>query len=292
MWIKNWLVTMGSMNVDQYLHTLRTEHGYRSNSRPGFLAKYLPGALSLLYYYRLIYALFHASFPARRGSLDNVKWAMYSHRVLRAVESVGGIVDISGLAHVANHQGPVVYIGNHMSLVETMIMPGIALAFNRVNFVIKEELRHYPVFGSIFRELGLIAVSRKNPREDFKVVLREGHKFISGGGSVIIFPQATRNVEFDAAVFNTLGVKLASRAGVPVVPVAIKTDFHGNGKWIKDMGPIDPSKTLHFKFGKPLPVSGKSRDIHQQVVEFIARNLLAWGGRVKTNSEVGMGNAE
>ena len=176
-----------------------------------------------------------------------------------------------------------VYIGNHMSLAETLILPGIALAFSRVNFVIKEELRHYPVFGPIFRSLGLIAVSRKNPREDFKTVLREGHKFISNGGSVIIFPQATRSVEFDEQVFNSLGVKLAFRAGVPVVPVAIKTDFHGNGKWIKDMGPINPQKTLYFKFGDPLPASGKSREIHQQVVEFISKNLCAWGGKVKKN---------
>ena len=276
---------MGSMNVDQYLHTLRTAYGYQSPARQSFLTRYLPGTPSLLYYVRLLYTLFHASFPARRGTLDNVKWAMYSYRVLRVVESVGGRVNISGLEHVAGQSGPVVYIGNHMSLLETMILPGIALAFRRVNFVIKEELRHYPFFGPIFRSLGLIAVSRKNPREDFKVVLHQGHRFIADGGSVIIFPQATRSVEFDEAIFNTLGVKLASRAGVPVVPVAIKTDFHGNGKWIKDAGPIDPGKTLYFKFGKPLPVSGKSREVHRQVVNFITKNLLAWGGKVK-----GMGN--
>ena len=280
------------MNIDQYLHTLRTEFGYQSRSRPGVIFKYLPGALSLLYYIRLIYTLCHASFPARRGSLDNAMWAMYSHRCLQIVESVGGSVNISGLQSVSDQQGPVVYIGNHMSLIETLILPGIVLALSRANFVIKEELRHYPILGPIFTALGLIAVSRKNPREDFKVVLREGHKFISNGGSVIIFPQATRSVEFDAQVFNTLGVKLASRAGVPVVPVAIKTDFHGNGKWIKDMGPIDPRKTLYFKFGNPLPVSGKSREIHQQVVEFISQNLTAWGGKVKGNAELGRRNAE
>ena len=217
-------------------------------------------------------------------------WAMYSHRCLKVVESVGGNVNISGLESVAAHQGPVVYIGNHMSLVETLILPGIALAFGDVNFVVKEELRHYPVFGSIFRALGMIAVSRKNAREDFKVVLREGHKFISNGGSIIIFPQATRSMEFDVQAFNSLGVKLASRAGVPVVPVAIKTDFNGNGKWVKDMGPINPQKTIYLKFGDPLPVSGKSREVHQQVVEFITNNLSAWGVKIKRNSEVGMRN--
>jgi 1-acyl-sn-glycerol-3-phosphate acyltransferase len=174
--------------------------------------------------------------------------------------------------------------------VETLILPGIALAFGDVNFVVKEELRHYPVLGSIFRALGMIAVSRKNPREDFKAVLREGHNFISNGGSIIIFPQATRSMEFDVQAFNTLGVKLASRAGVPVVPVAIKTDFHGNGKWVKDMGPINPQKSLYFKFGDPLPVSGKNKEVHQQVVKFITQNLSAWGVKIKGSAEGGMRN--
>jgi 1-acyl-sn-glycerol-3-phosphate acyltransferase len=205
---------------------------------------------------------------------------------------VGGNVNISGLENVAAHYGPVVYVGNHMSLVETLILPGIALAFGDVNFIVKEELRHYPVLSSIFTSLGMIAVSRKNPREDFKVVLREGHKFISNGGSIIIFPQATRSMEFDVEAFNTLGVKLASRAGVPVIPVAIKTDFHGNGKWIKDMGPINPQKSLYFKFGDPLPVSGNGREAHRQVVEFITQNLSAWGVKIKGKAEGGMRNSE
>jgi 1-acyl-sn-glycerol-3-phosphate acyltransferase len=212
--------------------------------------------------------------------------------VVQIVESVGGKVNISGLQAFSRQQGPVVCIGNHMSLLETLILPGIALAFSRVNFVIKEELRHYPVLGAIFKALGLIAVSRKNPREDFKVVLREGHKFLSSGGSVVIFPQATRSVGFDEQGFNTLGVKLASRAGVPVIPVAIKTDFQGNGKLIKDMGPIDPNKMLYFKFGEPMAVEGKGRETHQYVVEFISENLKAWGGTVIDNSEVGMRKVE
>ena len=65
-----------------------------------------------------------------------------------------------------------------------------------------------------------------------------------------------------------------ARAGVPVMPVAIKTDFQGNGKLIKDMGPVDPSKTLYFKFGEPMAVEGKGREAHQYVVEF---SLLSTG---------------
>ncbi|MBT8370338.1 MAG: 1-acyl-sn-glycerol-3-phosphate acyltransferase, partial [Deltaproteobacteria bacterium] len=245
------------MNTDQYLHILRSEFGYQTPTASCCQAKSYSRWTAFLYYVRLISTLIHASIVARRGGLDNERWAAYSHKILQVVESVGGRVNISGLEMISQQDGPLVFIGNHMSLVETLILPGIALAFNRVTFVIKEELRHYPIIGPIFRALKLIAVSRQNPREDLKVVLREGHKFISDGGSIIIFPQATRSVAFDKQAFNSLGVKLAARAGIPVVPVAVKTDFHGNGKWIKDMGPIDQHKTLYFKFGKPMAVEGR-----------------------------------
>ena len=281
------------MNKDQYWQVLRTEFGYQSPGRSSFIAKHVSGRpLAFIYYVKLIATLTHASFRARRGLLDYEKWARYSHRILEIVESVGGKVQISGLEAVAHHGGPIVFIANHMSLLETLMLASMVLPFSRITFVIKEELRHYPVVGHIMKGLNLIAVSRQNPREDFKVVMRAGCDFIAGGGSIFIFPQATRSVEFDIHTFNTMGVKVAAKAGVPVVPVAIKTDFQGNGKFIKDMGPIDPQKTLYFKFGRPLAVEGNGRRTHERVVEFIAENLKAWGGTVREKPENGSRNVE
>ena len=274
------------MNKDQYWQILRSEFSYQTPPGNCILARYVSGwPLSFIYYIKLISTLTHASISARRGTLDDNRWGFHSHRVVQIVESVGGKINISGLEALAQQKGPVVFIANHMSLLETLILAGIGLPFNRVTFVIKEELRHYPVIGQFMRSLNLIAVSRQNPREDLKVVMQEGSDFIATGGSVFIFPQATRSVEFNVQAFNTLGVKLAARAGVPVIPVAIKTDFQGNGKLIKDMGPIDPRKTLYFKFGEPMTVEGKGREAHQYVVEFIAENLKAWGGTVKWKSD-------
>ena len=280
------------MNKDQYHHLLRSEFGYQTPPGQKVSRNYFPGWLNVIYYLRLMSTLTHAGIVGRRGDLDDEKWAWFSHRIVQIVESVGGKVNISGLEALVHRNGPVVYIANHMSLLETLVLPGIALAFNRVNFVIKEELRHYPVVKHFMIALNLIAVSRQNPRDDLKVVMDEGSKFISSGGSIFIFPQATRSVEFDVAGFNTLGIKLAARNGVPAVPVAVKTDFQQNGKWIKELGPINPHKTIYFKFGQPLVVEGKGRQAHQDVIAFIAQNLLAWGGSIKGNLEGGMRKSE
>jgi 1-acyl-sn-glycerol-3-phosphate acyltransferase len=276
---------MVAMDKDHFTQILRSDFGYRSPTEQGQTTGLLSGRLSVIYYFRLIRNLIIARGVARRGELDNDQWAMFSHNTIKIVESVGGRLDVSGLEAVAHHQGPLVFVGNHMSLLETLILPSIALAFNKVTFVIKEELLHYPVMGPIFRALNLIAVSRRHPRQDLKAVLREGQRFLSKGGSIIIFPQATRSVVFNAQGFNSLGVKLALSADVPVVPLAIKTDFHGNGKFIKDMGPIDPRKTLYFKFGPLLTIKDKGRTAHQYIVDFISENLINWGGRVARSAD-------
>jgi 1-acyl-sn-glycerol-3-phosphate acyltransferase len=99
---------------------------------------------------------------------------------------------------------------------------------------------------------------------------------VRDGRSVVVFPQTTRTVVFDPVTFNTIGVKMARRAGVPLVPLALKTDAWANGRRLKDWGRIDPRKPVHFCFGRPLQVSGAGRAEHEQVVRFIQDKLRTW----------------
>jgi len=172
-----------------------------------------------------------------------------------------------------------------MSMIDTFILPGITTAFTKSTFVVKDGLLNYPVFGKILKAINPISVTRSNPREDLKRVLNKGSDLISKGYSVITFPQTTRSTLFDTTSFNSLGVKLAKRAMVPVVPIALKTDFQCNGRFFKDMGMVNPGKTLYFKFGNPIPIEGKPQAVHKKIVQFIANNLSEWGGEVVRNEE-------
>ena len=85
-----------------------------------------------------------------------------------------------------------------------------------------------------------------------------------------------RSVEFKPEEFNTLGVKLAKKAGVAVVPVALKTDFWGNGKLIKEIGPLDHKKHIHIKFGEPMNITGNGKEENQRIIDFINASLQEW----------------
>jgi 1-acyl-sn-glycerol-3-phosphate acyltransferase len=63
---------------------------------------------------------------------------------------------------------------------------------------------------------------------------------------------------------------------VPVIPAAIKTDFWGNGKLIKEFGPIDRKKPIHMVFGEPMTIAGNGRKEHVDIVEFIRSHMQQW----------------
>lgn len=270
------------MDNAQFRQILTTEHGYRTPVRRRVMAKHLPGWATFIFYARIALAFLKEGLAGRRGTITHERWLRASLSCVKAVESAGGRLNVSGLEGLASHKGPLVLIANHMSILETVILPSLILPYNDVTFIIKDELRHYPVIGWVMQALDFIAVHRQNPREDLKVVLNEGQRRIQNGCSVVVFPQATRSTMFDVKAFNTLGVKLARKSGVPVIPVALKTDFHGTGRWLKDIGPIHSEKPIYFKFGNPLPVIGSGQTTHQNVVEFITENLKSWGAEIKT----------
>lgn len=214
-----------------------------------------------------------ASSLAVKGVYDKQAWIKSSYNIMRLIEGCGGRFHLRGLNNLQLCRGPVVFVSNHMSVLETFVFPCIIAPHMDVTFVVKKSLVEIPLFGPVMRSRNPVVVGRNNPREDFETVLTAGKKILAGGTSIIIFPQGTRSVKFNPAEFNSLGIKLAKAAGVQVVPVAIKTDFWENGKFLKDLGPIHRDKPIWMVFGEPFSIQGNGKEEHQRTIEFIEKNL-------------------
>ncbi len=206
----------------------------------------------------------------------NKAWADSSYLIFKFIEATGGRFHITGMENITKSQGPVLFISNHMSTLETMIFPSIIAPLRKVTFVVKESLVKHPLFGDVMRSRDPIVVGRTDPRKDLEAVMTGGMDRLGKGISIIIFPQSTRSLEFKPEEFNSLGVKLARKAGVDVVPVAIKTDFWGNGKLLKELGPLDSKKPIYIKFGEPFRVAGNGKEDNQKIIEFIQSSLEGW----------------
>jgi 1-acyl-sn-glycerol-3-phosphate acyltransferase len=241
------------------------------------LAQFLP---SLHFYSRLAGIVFRASLIAKRGEYNADRWADSSHAVLDCLEDIGVHIQVTGLDNIRNLKEPSVIIGNHMSFLETLLLP-IMILPQPVAFVVKQSLLEYPVFKHVVGARYPIAVSRTNPRQDLKTVLDEGENRLREGMSVIVFPQSTRSHVFEPDKMSSIGVKLAKKADVPVIPMALKTDALQNGTLLKDFGKIDRNLPVRFAFDSPLRVNGKGNDEQDAINTFIEHNLSLWAAEIK-----------
>ena len=205
------------------------------------------------------------------------EWQRYAFQSIAFAERVGSEVTIEGFEKIKAYGKPVVYVMNHMSTLETMVAPALLIPFGTIAIVLKKSLDDLPFVGRASRSVGSIPVTRKNAREDLKTVLTEGCKRIADGRSVLLYPQGTRQAVFDPKRFNSLGAKLAERAGVALVPIAVRTDILQTGTLIRDFGKVDPSKPLKVSCGPIVEPALGAREMHERSLAFITETLKNWG---------------
>ena len=239
---------------------------------------------SNIFYTKLLLIFWRASRLAKQGRYNNTTCNRDTHHIFRWLEDAGIRFEIENMASFKNLNTPCVFIGNHMSSLETFILPAILLPNRNVICVVFKGILRWPIFKDILPSLNPIVVSKTSPREDLTHVLSEGYEAIKQDASVIVFPQGARMTEFRAQDFSSIGVKLAKHAGVPVIPVAIKSDAWGkDGFPIPYFGKIDRAKTVRISFGDPLYITGSGKKEHGMVVNFIQDKLMSWGTEEKVH---------
>ena len=128
-----------------------------------------------------------ASRLCKKGVYTNDCWVQSSLNTLKALESVGGRFEIQNLAVIRKLESSCVFVSNHMSILETFILPCLIQPYRDVTFVVKESLLSFPFFKHVMRNRNPIVVGRGNPREDLRTVLEEGQNRLNANISVIIF---------------------------------------------------------------------------------------------------------
>jgi len=246
---------------------------YKTSRRPGLISSIFP---NLSFYFNLLWVVIYCNLKTKIKIYNRYNWTASSVALFKALERVGGKFEITGMDNFSKLDGPAVFVGNHMSTLETVIMPTIIQPVKSVVYVIKKQLADYPLFGPVAKARHPIMVGRENPREDLKLVIDEGSARLQDGRSIIIFPQKTRSEVLEATTFNSLGIKLAKKNNAYVVPVAIMSNIWPNGKKIKEFGKLDTSKIIRFAFGKPMKVENSGTEEHQKVINFIKEKFNEW----------------
>ncbi|MDO9455729.1 1-acyl-sn-glycerol-3-phosphate acyltransferase [Nocardioides sp.] len=140
-------------------------------------------------------------------------------KVLRWLVGVFSHVDVVGLDHVPRRGGAVL-VCNHRSLFDAVAL-GAALdtTHRDVMVLAKSELFERRLQGRILRRAGVIPVFRGTDRA--KDSMAEGIASLQHGELVVVFPEGTIPKDGQLMEFKTGAVRMAKRAGVPVIPLVL-----------------------------------------------------------------------
>ena len=188
------------------------------------------------------------------GETDQEKMEEESLRMVRGaffkiLKSSGVTVMVKGLENIPKDT-PVLYVGNHRSYFDILV--GYTTVPGRMGFVAKKEMRSWPLLSDWMVNVNCLFLDRKNVKEGLKTIL-EGVQKIKRGVSVWIFPEGTRNESEDPAElmpFKEGSLKIAEKAGCPVVPVALTGTAEVFEKQSKKIPRVCPGEVT-IEFGKP-----------------------------------------
>ena len=274
---------MRTATLSDFQAELRATGGYRTHDDCRALKRAKPGALTTLRYSWAVTRVFPlCAFAEPFGRLTTERWAQFCFSSVTGAERLGMNVMIEGFKDRIAYGGPVLYLCNHMSMAETILLPPVLLAFGPFSYVAKASLAHLPFLEKAAEHMRMVPISRVSPREDLMNILKTGTERISGGDSFLIFPQGTRCEVFSRKRYSSIGAKLAERAGCPVVPIVVDTRCQPTRKTgllrkvLKDFGPVDTSKDIRVACGPVIPC-GKSKELHEAAFDWMAQKLESWG---------------
>jgi 1-acyl-sn-glycerol-3-phosphate acyltransferase len=181
-------------------------------------------------------------------------------------------------------EGPVILASNHASYLDP---PLVGSGLGRpINYLARDSLFRFPVFGSILRSWNAVPVDRDgtSPRGLKNIIDR-----LKAGGGVVLFPEGTRTHD-GGLVSAKSGVGLVViKSQAPVVPVRVFGTFEAYGRRMR----IPLPRPVTVKYGQPLDFVKErseaatcSKERLKQIYQEVAERIMAEIARLEPCRDV------
>jgi 1-acyl-sn-glycerol-3-phosphate acyltransferase len=144
----------------------------------------------------------------------------------------GSKVTVEGLENIPKDQS-VLFVSNHQSNFDIPLLLGY---LNKpIGFIAKIELTKLPIVPDWMEQMHCIFMDRSDRRQSLKAI-KDGVEKLQNGHSLVIFPEGTRSKNSQVGEFKSGSLHLATKSGVPVIPVRIEGTYNileANGNRIK-----------------------------------------------------------
>jgi 1-acyl-sn-glycerol-3-phosphate acyltransferase len=182
--------------------------------------------------------------------------------------AAGVKIEVDGSELIPRDQ-PVIFMSNHQGNFDILaLFQAIPIRFN---WLAKEELFKIPLFGRSMQSAGYIPINRGDGRDSLKSLDRAA-ELVRGGTSIAIFPEGTRSNDGRLLPFKRGGFILASKAGVPIIPVSISGSMKINPP--NNIFCILPG-VIRIKFSPPVQTGTNGENQQMSVMEQVRMAITA-----------------
>lgn len=159
----------------------------------------------------------------RLAKTDPKEAARISHTyITRAVNRIfdlsGSTLTVKGLENLPD--GACLYAGNHLSYFDIVVIEKVLPEEKKAGFIAKDSLKKIPGLSGWMELIRCIFLDRTNAKEGLKSIFKAAD-YLKEGSNMFIFPEGTRGKPGEMKEFKPASLKMAQKAKVPVVPVAI-----------------------------------------------------------------------
>lgn len=138
-------------------------------------------------------------------------------------------------------------------------------------FIAKIELLKLPLIRTWMTHMKCVFMDRSDIRQSLQVI-NQAADHLKAGYSMVIFPEGTRSKGKTLGEFKPGSLKLALKAGVPIVPITIR----GSYKIMEENGFIIKPAQVEIVISDPIPTAGLTKEQATELPEKV-RNIIQEG---------------
>jgi 1-acyl-sn-glycerol-3-phosphate acyltransferase len=161
-----------------------------------------------------------------------------------------------------------VIVANHESFCDILVL--LANLPMQVRFLAKRSVFRVPVLGWSIAAAGFVPVDREDRSRGTETV-DAALRRLSGGRSVVVFPEETRTRNGELLPFKRGAAHLALRSGLPILPVGLAGTF----RVLKRGSLLITPGTVAMSVGEPIEVAGHTLKDREAITRTTRQEVAA-----------------
>ncbi|SEQ85322.1 1-acyl-sn-glycerol-3-phosphate acyltransferase [Virgibacillus subterraneus] len=186
---------------------------------------------------------------------------MVSQKVIQKTKS-----DVHVYGQVKLPDEAVLFVANHQGLFDILVL--IGYLGKPIGFIAKKETKKLPIVSTWMELIHCVFIDRSDRRQAVKAI-NQGIAHLKIGHSIVVFPEGTRSRGSNLNEFKSGSLRLATKAKVPIVPVAINGTYQ---MMEEDKGKIKPS-TITMTITEPIYPSDYQDKKHGELAASIQTTI-------------------